>query len=297
MSTDNAETAETATSLPLNEWLKLTDKKDFSRLLYTNPVCFLSLAPCPRTNDESSAAIVSTHQINRNVMVLSWLTATNNSGRFMFSLNKWRHSASTLVPTDSGTGRPKTGVEFVLSVPVKGMEQLVLNVGSTSGKWGSKFQDDYSAEGNLYGEGECANNIVGDSADAPNLSNRQKKKLKRQQFAKGVPHLVGIPFGCSDSSRPCEKSSDHLVAIQGTCAHLKCHTYNIVSAPEHVIDENHHLVMAEVTSAFVHSSYWDSSKNQFRPMSRDVSPYLTFFGSQKFGYICDQSQVDHDRSV
>jgi hypothetical protein len=35
---------------------------------------------------------------SNNVMLLSWLTPTNNQGRFAFSINKSRYSASLLAP-------------------------------------------------------------------------------------------------------------------------------------------------------------------------------------------------------
>ena len=51
------------------------------------------------------------------------------------------------------------------------------------------------------------------------------------------------------------------------------------------IDVNTDNFMAEVIDAHVHSSYWDATKKQFRPMRDDVPPYLTFFGAQTFGYV------------
>ena len=73
-----------------------------------------------------------------NVMILSWLTATNNEGKFMFSLNKHRHTASVIRN------------EFTLSVPVQGMEDLVLSAGGVSAKWGySKFPNDHPASSNI----------------------------------------------------------------------------------------------------------------------------------------------------
>lgn len=99
-------------------WIELNEPKQRSRLLYTNPVCFLS---------------TTTGDNERNVMTLSWLTSTNNEGRFMFSLNRRRNTASVLT----------LGSNFCLSVPVKGMEELVRHVGRASGRWGSKFVEDH----------------------------------------------------------------------------------------------------------------------------------------------------------
>ena len=113
-----------------------------------------------------------------------------------------------------------------------------------------------------------------------------------------------------------------LFVIDGTIAYLKCRTYAVLGSPPSstdasteneskyygtgkqkaeekaadkevecgyvhppiVIDDNHLFVMAE-TDAYVHPSYWDRNKLLFRPLSNDVPPYLTFFGSQTFGYV------------
>ena len=48
-----------------------------SRLLYPNPVCFLSSWAGGR----------------RNLMTISWLTAVDNEGRFVLSMNQRRHTA------------------------------------------------------------------------------------------------------------------------------------------------------------------------------------------------------------
>ena len=269
-----------------SEWIQLTDEKDFSRLLYTNPVCFLSSTSFCQEGAEIGESSTAEAVPRRNVMVLSWLTATNNAGRFMFSLNRDRHSATMLVPK-GGAEEPQTGIEFVLSVPVKGMEQLVLDVGGTSGKWGSKFTDDHSS-GNDGDDNDHNVEIEkmqtgSQHVHASNLSNRQKKKLKRQQLAKGIPSLVAVPLGHSVTLESATKNG--CFAVHGTCAHLRCRTYHIVGEPEDIIDKDHYLVLAEVSSAFVHRSYWDSRKKQFRPMTKKAMPYLTFFGAQQFGYI------------
>mmetsp|Transcript_20947 Transcript_20947/g.31036 ORF Transcript_20947/g.31036 Transcript_20947/m.31036 type:complete len:246 (+) Transcript_20947:51-788(+) len=225
-------------------WIELTEPKQFSRLLYTNPVCFLS------TFDGKG---------KKNAMVLSWLTATNNEGRFMFSLNRRRDTASLL----------STDRDFTLSVPTADMEDIVLNVGKTSGRWGSKFKKtnkDNSKEEKGLDETERTK----EEPVIP-LSNRQKKKQAR--LNPGVDGLDVVSFGDKD---------DDLFVISGTVAHLQCTAYKIIQDP--LIDDDHLLVLAEVTRASVNPSYWCSNKNIFRPMA-NASPYLTFFGSQTFGYV------------
>jgi len=116
-------------------------------------------------------------------------------------------------------------------------------------------------------------------------------------------------------------SPSSLFSIKGTVAHLKCRTYAVIGTPTVAetlteskdrnnggkaeretadsiecddtippgIDHEHLLVMAEVIDAYVHPSYWDVNKLLFRPLSTDVPPYLTFFGSQTFGYVMSGS--------
>ena len=143
-----------------SQWVQLKSGKEFSRLLYPSPVCLLSTTSGEKNNSDVK---------EDNVMVLSWLTPTNNEGRFMFSINKSRYSALLLVPslsditittadercskkrsyskteTDTKGGSNiyannyQVGIEFALSIPVQGMEQMVLDIGSISGRFGTKF--------------------------------------------------------------------------------------------------------------------------------------------------------------
>ncbi len=422
------------------KWINLSTGKEFSRLLYPNPVCFMSTldttgnrqssnfdsslypkcrddgadydsAPQPvhdakghkstkpssvkesiRVSQElsfdsksiddrsKSSESAKSRQSKFNVMVLSWLTPTNNQGHFMFSIHKSRYSASLLAPAkkscgdvqdsestdftkilshntinekrERGTVCPSqhdiqnnrindanetiftkkydSGIEFALSVPVKGMEKLILDVGSISGKYGSKFPHAPSSNTDI----NC--NKRSDPGESKPMSNRQMKKLKKQQLSScGIPDLIPVQLG---QSIPCSKkeleASNSLFAIHGTVAHLRCRTYSVIGTtqqsrmeksdcgddgkeddPAGIIDNDHLLVMAEVIDAFVHPYYWNSEKLLFQPRSdlsdgefldtpvgsgetangkndkfssirkRSAPPYLTFFGSQEFGYV------------
>ncbi|KAL9181959.1 hypothetical protein ACHAXT_012302 [Thalassiosira profunda] len=304
-----------------SEWAHLTTGKEFSRLLYPNPVCFLSSASPDEDADgrnagaRKGAAARTTPDVSgarRNVMILSWLAPTNNRGRFMFSLHKGRYTASLLAPYEAdegkGTKRWRAGIEFALSVPVKGMEQLVLDVGSVSGKFGSKFPP-------VQGVGGTSRE-TDDAAETAQMSNRQRKKMRRERLAReGVRGLVPVHLGSSLPLQADIQTSPSLFAIEGTVAHMKCRTYavsgtlpasdepkiqvnedsNMKSSEGReddfcnesppIIDEEHLLVMAEVIDAYVQESYWDGEKLLFRPLSRDVPPFLTFFGSQTFGHV------------
>lgn len=291
----------------MTDWIHLTSGKEFSRLLYTNPVCLLStvgngdepsgdqvtIKKCNRDGATSEKNEPSTHNyLGRNVMVLSWLTATNNSGRFLFSINKSRYTTELLAPQ-----RSETGVEFSLSVPVKGMEELVKEVGSISGRCCCKFQSNSTSPS---GE-ESRIRIDRPEGTCDNLSNRQRKKLRLDSIKNnGILGLIPVPLGYAGAL---ERSG--LFAIKGAVAHLRCRTYAVIGphpsdslgemsnnandTRRPSIDDDHLLIMAEVIDAYVHPSYWDPTKLLFCPQQNEgeetVSPYLTFFGSQTFGYV------------
>lgn len=111
----------------------------------------------------------------------------------------------------------------------------------------------------------------------PPLSKRQAKKQKRNSL--GVDGLSAVPCGM----RLSEDEDFETFAVHGTVAHLQCQVYSMMKEAA-VIDDEHYLVFCEVTRAFVHASYWDRDKSLFRPQDQSP-PYLTFFGSQTFGYI------------
>ena len=81
----------------------------WSRLLYTNPVCILSSC------NES---------MQRNLMTISWLTPLDNQGRMICSINKRRHSANGIL-------HHKT---FVLNVPTANLAETLLDIGACSGE-------------------------------------------------------------------------------------------------------------------------------------------------------------------
>ena len=79
-----------------------------SRLLYTNPVCLLSTLPgLVRTSSTggsspapTKAAASDESMFRPNVMTISWLTALDNRGTFVMSMNQNRHSARLLLANE-----------------------------------------------------------------------------------------------------------------------------------------------------------------------------------------------------
>jgi flavin reductase (DIM6/NTAB) family NADH-FMN oxidoreductase RutF len=81
-----------------------------------------------------------------------------------------------------------------------------------------------------------------------------------------------------------------LFAVAGTVCHMVCRVQQILDGVVHdndSSDSDHLLVLAVIEHAYVDVNYWDTNKNLFRPMECNGTfppPYLSFFGSQTFGY-------------
>lgn len=288
----------------MSEWIQLESGKEFSRLLYTNPVCLLcccsgSKKPAvertetsssitetlARSNNNTNFISSSKPEIQRNVQVVSWLTAINNEGSFLCSLNRRRHTASLLQLADPETAKRK---QFTLCVPVQGMEQLVLDVGSCSGSFASKFPQDYSDALFIPDQADSSSTTT----QPTSLSKRQRKKQK-VRFPRGIPNLQRIPFGGGHSHESQQKEqhatdNDKLFCIEGTVAHIAC---SIVQVLDSASEQDHFLVQAQIEAAYVDSRYWDTTKNLFRPKDVSTPPYLTFFGSQTFGYVVCENEA------
>ncbi|KAJ8608164.1 hypothetical protein CTAYLR_010303 [Chrysophaeum taylorii] len=100
---------------PKARWIVLRDPKLASRLLYPNPVVVLT-------------ALVDGC---RSCMALSWLTPVDNDRRFVFAVNRRRHTARALV--DERPTKGAIATSFGLSVMAAGSEELVLAIGAVSG--------------------------------------------------------------------------------------------------------------------------------------------------------------------
>ncbi|KAJ1446305.1 hypothetical protein M885DRAFT_547013 [Pelagophyceae sp. CCMP2097] len=217
---------------PQSAWVELTDPKMQSRVMYTNPVCLLT------TWDLAGGQWV------KNVMTISWLTAVNNDAEFVFSMNKRRHSAKAVCDDK----RP-----FGLSVPVRGMEALVLAIGNCSGRRGCKF------------------------GAVPGLAAAEARVEGRKRPANGFAALADSSSDDSDGDAPAEPAPP-VFYVEGTVARLSC-----VMVRELYYDDDHRVCVARIDSARVRGDYWRDSK-LFAPIE-DAPPYLTFLGSQKFGYV------------
>jgi len=337
-------------------WIHLVEPKDFSRLLYPNPVCFLC-TPCPSSSDppggdgddddddgknnkKNTNKNLQAYSYPGNVMTISWLTPINNNGCFVMSLNRKRFSAqyfhsmgtittaTTTTSLSSTSTRPGTtstersntmvGLDFCLCVPIAGMESLILAVGGTSGRLGTKFprhdnnddkknEQEVEEQGNPDFQSMSRKGTCSSSSSHSTMSQRRKRRLEQEEWVKhGIEGLIQVPFGAhngsSANSRPTTNAAG-LFCIDGTVAHLHCRTYMIhggssnstADDPDHVdfiADQDHLIIYARVMDAYCRSSYWNSHKRLFCPQRPGTRPFLTFLGSQTFGYVVDTEKTD-----
>jgi hypothetical protein len=266
-------------------------------------------------------------------MILSWLTATNNDGKLLMSINKRRNTAQALISAvasmnDKSAAGESSAVLFTLCVPTASMEDLVLAVGSTSGRTGSKFLSQ-QGDNNIIEKDEREYHVWKETAAtavsqmSPRLSKRQRKKMIQIMLSRGIPGLKRVPFGGEQDhgdsvTNDARSNSVRPFCIEGSVAHLLCRidcvlpnmqdevngrskqdesgglheqarwtgqTNNIDRQKNTIIDDEHYLISATVVDAYCRREYWDDKKCVFRPQDDSTKPYLTFLGSQTFGYV------------
>jgi hypothetical protein len=179
------------------------------------------------------------------------------------------------------------------------MEDLVRQVGHQSGRWGSKLYP--SEQGKRPSNDDKSTNLTMSDDTISQNSVIQSHPIKRKSKSRKleqpwIPNLIAVPLGEKMEDVNHLSPSHEDFAIQGTIAHIQCRILSIqtsTSKPNNpseeilteTVDDDHVLVFGQVIKAYVHENYWDTTKNLFRPRNDTVAPYLTFFGSQTFGYI------------
>jgi flavin reductase (DIM6/NTAB) family NADH-FMN oxidoreductase RutF len=239
---------------------QVISKELSSRILYPNPVCFLT------TEDEKG---------KHNVMTISWLTAANNAGGLVCVINKARFSANALMATK----------KFTLSVATEQHKEALVSIGKVSGRSVSKLDtisglklgkawdggSNASASSSKKGAGGVFANFNDDSSDD------EEKEVEEE----------GKPKSDADSSNG---TPGYPAPIKGTAAQLCCHVLTIGDAA----DPSHHLVVAQVMYARVANRYFDGKLFVSRKLEGEPAPppYLSFLGSQTFGsMVPDASKV------
>jgi flavin reductase (DIM6/NTAB) family NADH-FMN oxidoreductase RutF len=279
------------------------EKQMLSRLLYPNPVCMLT-----------TPAHVSTGR--PNVMTISWLTPLNNFGLILLSVNAKRHTASKL----------QACPDFVLNIPAHGFEETVLAIGKNTGGDGDKFaklsiekcapgweplaaagggEDDTPEAEMDDGDATAA---AGPPETAAGLSSVQnpfallgqedesESESESEAEQQEATHAKGKDKGKGkgkDKDKAEGKGEDKnstdptrsggLVAIAGAVCHIVCKVRSMTE------EDGHWLVHAEMSEAFVQRRYWNGKQLCARDAS--VPPFLTFLGSQTFGYVVSEPLV------
>lgn len=250
------------------------DEESFSRLLYPNPVCFLTtlnpeengrgqevnagehlLWNCmPRLDDYFLSSHVIRNLITGlNVMTLSWLTPVNNYGGFAFAIHKTRYSSVNLM----------AGKKFTLSVPTAHSRELVLAVGRVSGKVAKKF------------DGSIPNLKAGDFGQLGMASTKGGQSSSGRRV-NAFDALMDSDIEDDEveenlNSTPTKKDSNALTAnssvahhsfpspIDGTVAHMHCTMLSFSDAA----DAGTYLVIAKINKASVHKDYWSHNGKCF----------------------------------
>lgn len=272
---------------PLSEVIRVP-RGNFSRLLYTNPVCLLTSTypnletsklqhgtiksiTTPNTIEDTPMSLES-KDIHRRY---NGMETTNES---VSSLDSQEKSCpkrnvmtiSWLTPTcNHGTIICSMNVKrfsasiirntgyFVLNVPVQGMEDLVRKIGGTTGQDGDKFESIETCE---PGWGLSRT----DSESNGKAWAGRKKRRKKQNY-------------------PQANSSFGHVAIAKCVAHMVCKVIHIQDYDPPRGVKGHILIQAQIEDAYVRKGYW--SGVNFIPQDPALPPYLTFLGSQNFAYV------------
>jgi flavin reductase (DIM6/NTAB) family NADH-FMN oxidoreductase RutF len=197
-----------------------------SRLLYPNPVCML----CTKTLDNKL-----------NVMTVSWLTASDNRGGFVMILNARRFTTKQIRATKS----------FTLSIPTRGMEHVLINIGSCSG---------FDVDKTKY--------VDGWTPVVPGWGSSEE--IRERCVSECVAHILASVRNVNDMD------NGH-VLVTAQCERA------FVRAPYWRSDMPYKKNIDDITkSTWVSKATFAPRKSEFRP---SPPPILTFLGSKVFGCV------------
>ncbi|ETM42038.1 hypothetical protein L914_12253 [Phytophthora nicotianae] len=158
----------------------------------------------------------------------------------------------------------QSGAVFVLNVPVRGMEELVLAIGSSTGADADKFEQ-LNIPICAPGGGDLVE-MVKDTHDTEKL--RKKQKLSRKELAR----------------QEIASAAAQSVALRDCVAHLLCRVDTVTE------DDGHLLLRCTQLAGWTRRGYWDG-RNFIPQDGMNVEPYLTFLGSKEFGYVMPTGSV------
>jgi len=244
-----------------------------SRLLYNNPVCFLttvaqpslpfSNGDPPTTTTNTTTTTTPNHHLH--IMTVSWLTCIDNKGSFFMALHQKRRTTKSFLSFNE-LQQPQY---FTLSVACEGQEIDLINCGSTTGT------DKITAVGLNHmmvvpGWVARANDKEGGTKEpAPGHSSKplSKKQRRKQKRAEVLARISALGLKCHSRS----------------LGHVICQVVSVRQVEEHV------HVTASIVEAYVRPEY-TRKNSQEGPLvyasphseQRVVPTALSFLGSKTF---------------
>ena len=199
------------------------------------------------------------------------MNANRYTASFLFTKNPVPLTGSDLtsqadihISADTPQNLREDGSYFVLSVPVDGMQDLVLEVGGISGR--------------VCPEGKIQH--LGIKTCSPGFDPSESPSLASEPSTIQSAASINSPKKSNNQSQR-TKIPSNLIAVQGTAAHLIC---QILSTR---MDFGHVIAIAQILEVYTDPEYWDGKT--FSPKTLSKSPFLTFLGSKRFGTVvpCD----------
>jgi flavin reductase (DIM6/NTAB) family NADH-FMN oxidoreductase RutF len=192
-----------------------------SRILYCNPVCFLSTMLTPPPPSPPTF----------NVMAVSWMAPANSHGGFVFCIKKSRASFTAIAP----------GAVFGLSVATSAQAPLLLLVGGTSARAGSKMQriPDITRCRFANANAKAAAAAVAAAAAAAVPGNKRSRNAFAALAADSDEDELNNE---QQQQQQAEVVADPFFFISSSCAHMTAEVLRVTDAA----DAGHALVVAQV---------------------------------------------------
>jgi flavin reductase (DIM6/NTAB) family NADH-FMN oxidoreductase RutF len=193
-----------------------------SRILYCNPVCFLSTMLLPPPPSPPTF----------NVMALSWMAPANSHGGFVFCIKKSRASFAAIVP----------GGSFGLSVATSAQAPLLLLAGGTSAREGAKLQRLPEITRCHFANKKAAAALAA-AASAAAMSGKKRSLNAFAALAADSEEGEDSDEQQKQQQQPAEAAADPLFFISSSCAHISAQVLRVTDAA----DAGHALVVAQVS--------------------------------------------------
>ena len=206
-----------------------------SRILYCNPVCFLSTMLLPSSSAAAAAAgggggggtAAAAASSFFNVMAISWLAPANSHGGFMFCIKKSRASFAAMQPAAS----------FGLSVATANQTEMLLQVGAMSAKAGPKHDRMQISRCCFANASVAAASAVAAASSGSKRSRNSFAALAQESDAEDGDHQQQ-----QQQQQQQQSATDAKFFISSSCAHITAAVVCVTDAA----DAGHALVVAQV---------------------------------------------------